>query len=298
MIDKQKILIVDDDNNIAELVSLYLTKECFDTRIANDGEEALSLFTDYQPNLILLDLMLPGIDGNEVCRRIRKTSDVPIIMVSAKGEVFDKVLGLELGADDYIIKPFDSKELVARVKAVLRRFHPIPVSQTENASKTPVNTLSQTSVSPYAATSVPTVSAAATGFAGIPETIPLSGTTASSAQTIQTGYTRPTDPLFPRQEIAQYDDLIIDLSNYSVIYYGKEVEMPPKELELFYFLASHPNQVFTREQLLDHIWGYEYIGDTRTVDVHIKRLREKIKKHTSWSIATVWGIGYKFDSKK
>ena len=260
MINKQKILIVDDDNNIAELVSLYLTKECFDTRIANDGEEALSLFASYEPNLILLDLMLPGIDGNEVCRRIRRTSDIPIIMVSAKGEVFDKVLGLELGADDYIIKPFDSKELVARVKAVLRRFHPI-LPETEK---------------PETAASAPETSSAV----------------------IEQVYSRPDDPLFPRQNIAEYDDLIIDLSNYSVIYYGKEVEMPPKELELFYFLASHPNQVFTREQLLDHIWGYEYIGDTRTVDVHIKRLREKIKKHANWGIATVWGIGYKFDAKK
>lgn len=277
MIDKQKILIVDDDNNIAELISLYLTKECFDTKIANDGEEALSLFASYQPNLILLDLMLPGIDGNEVCRRIRKTSDIPIIMLSAKGEVFDKVLGLELGADDYIIKPFDSKELVARVKAVLRRFHPLQALQSESAIGTeapPAPALQPKS----------------------PDSASL--TAKDSSLNAQTNYTRPTDPLFPRQEIAQYDDLIIDLSNYSVIYYGQEIEMPPKELELFYFLASHPNQVFTRIQLLDHIWGYEYIGDTRTVDVHIKRLREKIKKHANWNIATVWGIGYKFDSKK
>lgn len=238
MATKQKILIVDDDVNIAELISLYLTKECFDTLMVHDGEEAISSFSTYQPNLILLDLMLPGIDGYEVCREIRKTSSVPIIMLSAKGEIFDKVLGLELGADDYIIKPFDSKELVARVKAVLRRFHPAVVKEAE--------------------VSTPEI----------------------------TG------------DYVSYPDLIINQSNYSVTYYGSNIEMPPKELELFYFLASHPNQVFTREQLLDHIWGYEYIGDTRTVDVHIKRLREKIKDHPSWSLATVWGIGYKFEIKK
>ncbi len=238
MAAKQKILIVDDDVNIAELISLYLTKECFDTLMVHDGEEAITKFAEYQPNLILLDLMLPGIDGYEVCREIRKNSSVPIIMLSAKGEIFDKVLGLELGADDYIIKPFDSKELVARVKAVLRRFHPVP--------------------------------------------------------------NQPAAPAAPEQtgDYVSYPDLIINQSNYSVLYFGVTIEMPPKELELFYFLASHPNQVFTREQLLDHIWGYEYIGDTRTVDVHIKRLREKIKDHTSWSLSTVWGIGYKFDVKK
>jgi len=234
MISKQKILIVDDDVNIAELISLYLTKECFDTRIVHNGEDALKEFENYQPNLILLDLMLPGIDGYEVCREIRKTSKVPIIMLSAKGEVFDKVLGLELGADDYIIKPFDSKELVARVRAVLRRFNPIPEQDKEEK---------------------------------------ITG------------------------KYVKYPDLIINISNYSVQYYGKNIEMPPKELELLYFLASNPNQVFTRDQLLDHIWGYEYFGDTRTVDVHIKRLREKIKDHNDWSIATVWGIGYKFEVK-
>ncbi len=237
MAEKQKILIVDDDNNIAELISLYLMKECFDTEIVGDGEEAIRRFAEYQPNLILLDLMLPGMDGYEVCREVRKTSKVPIIMLSAKGEVFDKVLGLELGADDYMIKPFDSKELVARVKAVLRRFVP----QKEEKSDASV--------------------------------------------TQQTG------------DFVSYPDLTINQSNYLVLYNGNKVEMPPKELELFYFLAAHPNQVFTREQLLDHIWGYEYIGDTRTVDVHIKRLREKIKDHESWRLATVWGIGYKFESK-
>lgn len=231
MAAKQKILIVDDDSNIAELIALYLTKECFDTCIVNDGEQALREFKTFQPDLILLDLMLPGMDGYQVCREIRHTSDVPIIMLSAKGETFDKVLGLELGADDYIIKPFDSKELVARVKAVLRRFH---VKQ-------------------------PVVSS--------------------------------------NEKCVNYPDLSINLTNYSVIYKNERVDMPPKELELLYFLASSPNQVFTREQLLDHIWGYEYIGDTRTVDVHIKRLREKIKDHDKWSIATVWGIGYKFEVK-
>ena len=228
---KQKILIVDDDNNIAELISLYLTKECYDTKIVNDGEEALHAFEHYNPNLILLDLMLPGIDGYQVCREIRTKSNVPIIMLSAKGEIFDKVLGLELGADDYILKPFDSKELVARVRAVLRRFH----------VKSP-----------------------------------------SSA---------------PKEKCVSYPDLVINLTNYSVTYMGHQIDMPPKELELLYFLASSPNQVFTREQLLDHIWGYEYIGDTRTVDVHIKRLREKIKDHPNWSLSTVWGIGYKFEVK-
>ena len=237
MATKQKILIVDDDNNIAELVALYLTKECFETKIVNDGEEALKQFHIFHPDLILLDLMLPGIDGYQVCREIRHTSDVPIIMLSAKGETFDKVLGLELGADDYIIKPFDSKELVARVKAVLRRYQAAP-----------------------------------------PSAAP-----------------KPTDQ---HGDFVEYPDLIVNLTNYSVLYKGHSVEMPPKELELLYFLASSPNQVFTREQLLDHIWGYEYIGDTRTVDVHIKRLREKIKDHANWSITTVWGIGYKFEVKR
>jgi len=238
MAEKQKILIVDDDANIAELIELYLTKECFQCMQAHDGEEALKKNTSFQPDLILLDIMLPGIDGYDVCREIRKTSTVPIIMLSAKGEVFDKVLGLELGADDYIIKPFDSKELVARVKAVLRRY--------------------QTGSSPAAP----------------------SASTESGTETVQ------------------YTDLTVSLSNYSVVYMGHPVEMPPKELELLYFLATHPNQVFTREQLLDRIWGYEYVVDTRTVDVHIKRLREKIKDHDEWRLATVWGIGYKFETKK
>ena len=232
MAAKQKILIVDDDANIAELISLYLTKECYETMIVNDGEEALSVFKTFQPNLILLDLMLPGIDGYQVCREIRSKASTPIIMLSAKGEVFDKVLGLELGADDYIIKPFDSKELVARVKAVLRRYQPARQEEPKSSAK-----------------------------------------------------------------IVEYPDLVINQTNYSVLYQGHPVDMPPKELELLYFLASSPNQVFTREQLLDHIWGYEYIGDTRTVDVHIKRLREKIKDHPSWRLSTVWGIGYKLEVK-
>ena len=237
MAEKQRILIVDDDYNIAELISLYLTKECFETKIVGDGEEALRVFPEFQPNLILLDLMLPGIDGYQVCRELRSTSQVPIIMLSAKGEIFDKVLGLELGADDYMIKPFDSKELVVRVKAVLRRYQP-PVQ------------------------------------------------TPASSVTEQHG------------NFVEYPDLIVNLTNYSVIYNGHSIELPPKELELLYFLASSPNQVFTREQLLDHIWGYEYIGDTRTVDVHIKRLREKIKGNDKWALTTVWGIGYKFEVKR
>ena len=229
---KQKILIVDDDESIAELISLYLVKECFDTKMVYDGESALTIFPEYKPNLILLDLMLPGIDGYQVCRDIRTRSNAPIIMLSAKGETFDKVLGLELGADDYMMKPFDSKELVARVKAVLRRYQPVR-----------------------------------------------------------------EDPDSADIKCVQYEGLTVNLSNYSVVYQGNQIDMPPKELELLYFLASSPNQVFTREQLLDHIWGYEYIGDTRTVDVHVKRLREKIKDTEKWSLSTVWGIGYKFDVK-
>ena len=229
MVAKQKILIVDDDANIAELISLYLTKECFETMMVHDGEEALFVFDSFGPNLFLLDLMLPGIDGYQVCREIRAKSAAPIIMLSAKGEIFDKVLGLELGADDYIMKPFDSKEMVARVKAVLRRYQPL----------------------------------------------------------------KP-EPAQPARKLVEYPGLVVNLSNYSVEYNGKILDMPPKELELLYFLASSPNQVFTREQLLDNIWGYEYIGDTRTVDVHVKRLREKIKDTGQWGIATVWGIGYKF----
>lgn len=238
MAEKQKILIVDDDNNIAELIALYLTKECYDTRIVGDGLEAVEQFAEYRPNLVLLDLMLPGLDGYEVCRQIRRTSDAPIIMLSAKGEVFDKVLGLELGADDYIMKPFDSKELIARIKAVLRRFK---------------------QESPQ-------------------EPAPVSG-----------------GVLHRQGEYVAYEDLVINQSNYSVVYMGNQIEMPPKELELLYYLAAHPNQVFSREQLLSRIWGYDYMGDTRTVDVHVKRIREKLRDHAQWSLRTVWGIGYKFE---
>ena len=231
MVSKQKILIVDDDNNIAELISLYLTKECFDTMIVNDGESVMPAMETFAPNLILLDLMLPGIDGYQVCREVRAQYSVPIIMLSAKGEVFDKVLGLELGADDYMEKPFDSKELVARAKAVLRRY---------KSSNAPTET--------------------------------------------------------SNDKCVEYADLTINLTNYSVIYMGHTVEMPPKELELLYFLASSPNHVFTREQLLDQIWGYEYIGDTRTVDVHIRRLREKLERSPAAPehIMTKWGVGYYF----
>jgi DNA-binding response OmpR family regulator len=230
MVAKQKVLIVDDDENIAELISLYLTKECFQTKIVADGEAALAAFNTFLPDVILLDLMLPGIDGYAVCRELRKTSRVPIMMLSAKGEVFDKVLGLELGADDYMIKPFDTKELVARVKALLRR----------------------------------------------------------SKQSI------PVEP--PVASVVSFPDLEVNLTNYSVTYMGMPLEMPPKELELLFFLCSSPNQVFTREQILDHIWGYDYLGDTRTVDVHMKRIREKLKDTAAWSLTTVWGIGYKFET--
>ena len=229
MVSKQKILIVDDDEHIAELISLYLTKECFDTRIEHDGQSAITALKEYMPDVVLLDIMLPGKDGYQVCREIRMESNVPIIMLSAKTEVFDKVLGLELGADDYMIKPFDSKELVARVKALLRR-----ANQTTSTT---------------------------TGGA----------------------------------EVVKFPDLTVNLSNYEVVYKGETLEMAPKEIELLYFLASSPNQVFTREQLLDNIWGYEYAGDTRTVDVHIKRIREKIHDSDTWALSTVWGIGYKFE---
>ena len=234
MVNKQKILIVDDDANIAELISLYLTKECFDTMIVEDGESALRAVDTFAPNLILLDLMLPGIDGYQVCREVRSSSSVPIIMLSAKGEIFDKVLGLELGADDYMEKPFDSKELVARVKAVLRRYKP----------------------------------AAAV-------------------------------PAKPAVECVEYPDLTINKTNYSVMYMGKNVDMPPKELELIYHFASNPNRVYTRDQLLDEVWGFDYYGDSRTVDVHVKRLREKLEGVSDkWSLKTVWGVGYKFETKE
>ncbi len=225
---KQKILVVDDDSNIAELICLYLVKEGFETEKANNGKEALRQIQRFDPNLVILDVMMPEMDGYETCREIRKQGNTPVIFLTAKGETFDKVLGLELGADDYIVKPFDNKELVARVKAVLRR--------------------------------------------------------------TETKETNVKKLVFP--------GLVINQSNYSVTYKERNIDMPPKELELLFFLASHPNQVFTREQLLNQIWGYEYYGDTRTVDVHIKRIREKLdndEHEEPWSIKTVWGVGYKFE---
>ncbi len=224
-----KILIVDDDKNICELLRLYIEKEGFDTCMAHDGRQALNLFTSFSPDLILLDIMLPELDGWQVCREIRKTSDKPIIMVTAKGETFDKVLGLELGADDYIVKPFETKEVMARIKAVLRR----------------TNTT-------------------------------------------------------PQEEVKQveYDKLVINLTNYEMKVDGKVVNTPPKELELIYHLASNPNRVFTRDQLLDEVWGFDYYGDSRTVDVHVKRLREKLEGVSDkWALKTVWGVGYKFETK-
>ena len=230
----QRILVVDDDRNICEIIRLYLEKEGFEVLIAYDGQQALEIFKEKTPSVVVLDVMMPKMDGFQVCREIRRVSSIPVIMLTAKGETFDKVLGLELGADDYMIKPFDSKELVARVKAVLRRYQ-APVSEAPEA---------------------------------------------------------------PKGDIVEYNNLIINLTNYSVTYKGNIIEMPPKEIELLYFLAKSPNQVFTREQLLDNIWGYEYIGDTRTVDVHIKRIREKIHDDEKWALSTVWGIGYKFETRK
>ncbi len=225
----KKILIVDDDINICELLRLYLTKDNFDTIVCNDGESALKMALENKPDLVLLDIMLPKLDGWQVCRAIRKESSVPIIMTTAKGETFDKILGLELGADDYITKPFDAKEVVARVKAVLRRCAP----ETENAVKE-----------------------------------------------------------------VKYDKLIINLTNYELVVNGVSVDTPPKELELVYHLASNPNRVYTRDQLLDEVWGFDYYGDSRTVDVHVKRLREKLEGVSNeWSLKTVWGVGYKFEVK-
>ncbi len=226
----KKVLIVDDDTNICELLRLYLEKDGFDTVIANDGESAIVKFNLEEPDMILLDIMLPKLDGWQVCRTIRKNSDVPIIMLTAKGETFDKILGLDLGADDYVTKPFDTKEVVARVRAVLRR----SATGDENAEK-----------------------------------------------------------------IVKYDKLIINLTNYELIVDGKQVDTPPKELELVYHLASNPNRVYSRDQLLDEVWGFEYYGDSRTVDVHVKRLREKLEGVSEqWSIKTVWSVGYKFEVKQ
>ena len=231
--EKLKVLVVDDESRMRKLVKDFLTRSSYDVIEAENGEKAVDIFFDTKDiSLIILDVMMPKMDGWQVCREIRQYSKVPIIMLTAKGETLDKILGLELGADDYMEKPFDTKELVARVKAVLRRYKTATPAKENSTSKQ-----------------------------------------------------------------VSYPNLTINLTNYSVIYNGHTVDMPPKELELLYFLASSPNHVFTREQLLDQIWGYEYIGDTRTVDVHIKRLREKIKDHESWKIATIWGIGYKFEVK-
>lgn len=225
----EKIMIVDDDLNICDLLRMYLEKEGFSIVIANDGLQALEMFPKENPSLILLDIMLPGLDGWQVCRKIRSNSTCPIIMTTAKGETFDKVLGLELGADDYIVKPFDTKEVVARIKAVLRR----------------------------------TVSHAAE----------------------------------PQKEV-HYDNLSINLSNYELKVAGKLVSTPPKELELIFHLASNPNRVFTRDHLLDEVWGFDYYGDSRTVDVHVKRLREKLEGVSDkWELKTVWSVGYKFETK-
>ena len=221
-----KILVIDDDKNIAELISLYLRKEGFETKEVYNGHVGVETFPIYAPSLVLLDLMLPGMDGYQVCREIRRISTVPIIMLTAKGETFDKVLGLELGADDYMVKPFEPKELIARVKAVLRRFE------------------SKSTVSPGAI-------------------------------------------VFP--------NLSIDPNKLAAIYHGQPLDLPPKEFELLHYLTSHPGRPFTRDQLLSAVWGYDFAGDTRTVDVHVKRLREKMRKNDPWEIKTVWGIGYKFE---
>jgi len=229
MSENTDILVIDDEPNIGHLIRLYLEKEGYSVECAQRGDTGLEAFRTKNPKLIILDIMLPGMDGWDVCREVRKVSNLPIIMLTAKGETFDKVLGLELGADDYIVKPFDPKELVARVKAVLRR----------------------------------SITAA------------------------------------PAKNVLEFESLSINIDNYSVVYFGQEMELPPKEMELLYFLANHKNNVFTREQLLEQVWGFDYFGDSRTVDVHIKRLREKfpLEANVNWKIKTVWGVGYKFEVK-
>lgn len=227
MSSKHGILVIDDDTNICELIRLYLEKEGYSVRTVNDGMKAIEEFTEFAPNLVVLDIMLPGKDGWTICREIRKISNIPIIMLTAKGETFDKVLGLELGADDYIVKPFETKELIARIKAVLRRYE--------------------------------------------------------------------------RKEVLQeivYPNLVINKSDYTLRVNGKNVEIPPKELELLFHLATNPNKVFTRDQLLEQVWGFDFFGDSRTVDVHVKRLREKLENtNQNWQLKTVWGVGYKFEVK-
>lgn len=222
-----KILIVDDDQNICEVIKMYLESSGYTTMVSNDGKNAQEVFLGFKPDLVLLDIMLPYMDGIDVLKWIRKDYETPAIMLTAKGETFDKVLALELGADDYIVKPFEPKEMVARVKAVMRRYN------VENDNK----------------------------------------------------------------EVLEFDKLVVDINSYSVTYNLKEIKMPPKEFELLYFLANNKNRVFTREQLLCEVWGYDYPGDSRTVDVHIKRLREKLEGGSNWNIETVWGVGYKFEVK-
>ena len=229
----EKILVVDDDTNICELLRRYLTKEGYQVTTANDGEEGLEKFNQLKPDMVLLDVMMPKMDGLEVCRRIRKLGNTPVMMLTAKGETFDKVLGLELGADDYMVKPFDTKEVVARIKAVLRRC------------------------------------------------------TAATTQTEST------------EGVIEFDNLRLDMNSYELRVKGKVVEAPPKELELLNCLASHPNRVYTRDQLLDEVWGFEYYGDSRTIDVHVKRLREKLAGASDkWELKTVWGVGYKFEVRQ
>lgn len=228
-----KILVVDDELNICELLKLYLENEGYTVFTANDGQAAVTAFQQKAPDLVLLDIMLPKMDGWQVCREIRKTSSTPIIMLTAKGETFDKVLGLELGADDYVVKPFDAKEVVARVKAVLRRTQ----GKNDNAEES--------------------------------------------------------------KKVVTYDKLEINIANYELKVNGVQIDTPPKELELIYYFASNPNRVFTRDQLLDEVWGFEFYGDSRTVDVHVKRLREKLEGVSDkWELKTVWGVGYKFETKE
>jgi len=224
----EKILVIDDDTNICEMLKIYLENEGYEVKTANDGVEGINYFKMYEPDLVLLDIMMPKKDGKEVCREIREIAPKPVIMITAKGEVFDKVLGLELGADDYMVKPFDLKELSARIKAVLRRYQ---------------------------------------------------------------NYAAPND-----DEVIKFENIEISLQKYELKLRGKSVDIPPKELELLYFLASNYNHVFTRDQLLDKVWGFDYLGDSRTVDVHVKRLREKLEGVSDkWILKTVWGVGYKFE---
>ncbi|MHB1316106.1 MAG: response regulator transcription factor [Christensenellales bacterium] len=231
MKDANRVLIIDDDRNICQLIEIYLKNEGYGVSAAYRGDEGLAMIKKDPPDIVILDIMMPGMDGYQVCREIRSAYDIPIIMLTAKSDTFDKVLGLELGADDYLSKPFDPKELIARIKAVQRRY------SLKDASS--------------------------------------------------------------QEEKVTYENLEINLSNYTVTYFGQSIELPPKELELLFFLATHANKVYTREQLLEHVWGFDFFGDTRTVDVHIKRLREKLgKRETSWEIKTVWGVGYKFEVKQ